>query len=282
MPQQNKRYATRIPRSVWKQHSETIETLFLCEDKTLSIVMGTMKRRGFYASESQYGRQLKIWDIQKNWKKGDRSQTTRFFEKIDDMREVIALWIDTLGKLEDHIALVFQFWPGAELEGIVSEDLSDLVRKLSEVSELYNFYVRHVKNMLKERNLPVIPPKWRHFLWVCFHELQMRCMRLEPTLEGLLEMTGEVISIERCILELSKRNINIEDYLSTDGIANPYISDPDLCRHTQCDREELSSSPMQTWDTRMWESMGVTCEEWITRGWDIFFWELGITWRMIG
>ena len=119
----------------------------------------------------------------------------------------------------------------------------------------------------------------------------MRCMKLEPALEGtfyfvtadyelistvdLLKITGEVIFIERCVLELSKRNINIQDYLSRDGIANSYILDPDLCHHTQCDREELSSSPMKTWDTRKWESMGVTCEEWITRGWDIFFgtWE---------
>jgi hypothetical protein len=54
-----------------------------------------------------------MWDIRKNWKKGDRSQTTRFFGKIDDMREVIALWIDTLGKLEQNLALLFQFWPGA-------------------------------------------------------------------------------------------------------------------------------------------------------------------------
>lgn len=49
MLKQTKLYATRIPRSVWKQHRETIETLFLYEDKTLSDVMGAMKRRGFYA-----------------------------------------------------------------------------------------------------------------------------------------------------------------------------------------------------------------------------------------
>jgi hypothetical protein len=83
----------------------------------------------------------------------------------------------------------------------------------------------------------------------------MRCMKLEPALEGtlyfvmadyelistvgFLKITDEVIFIERCILELSKRNINIEDYLSTDGIANPYVLDPDLCHHTQCDREEF-------------------------------------------
>jgi hypothetical protein len=54
-----------------------------------------------------------MWDLRKNWKKGDRSQTTCFFEKIDDMREVIALWIDTLGKLEENLALIFQIWPGA-------------------------------------------------------------------------------------------------------------------------------------------------------------------------
>lgn len=54
-----------------------------------------------------------MWNIRKNWKKGDRSQTIRFFEKIDDMREVIALWVDTLGKLEENLALIFQFWPGS-------------------------------------------------------------------------------------------------------------------------------------------------------------------------
>jgi hypothetical protein len=49
MLKQTKPYATQIPRSVWKQHKETIETLFFYEDKTLSDVMGAMKRRGFYA-----------------------------------------------------------------------------------------------------------------------------------------------------------------------------------------------------------------------------------------
>jgi hypothetical protein len=49
MPKQTKSYATRIPPSVWNKHRDTIETLFLYEDKTLSDVMGAMKDRGFYA-----------------------------------------------------------------------------------------------------------------------------------------------------------------------------------------------------------------------------------------
>jgi hypothetical protein len=49
MPKETKSYATRIPRSVWNKHRDTIETLFLYEDKTLGDVMGAMKGRGFYA-----------------------------------------------------------------------------------------------------------------------------------------------------------------------------------------------------------------------------------------
>jgi hypothetical protein len=49
MPKQTKSYAARNPRSVWNEHRDTIETLFLYEDKTLSGVMGAMKSRGLYA-----------------------------------------------------------------------------------------------------------------------------------------------------------------------------------------------------------------------------------------
>ena len=88
---------------------------------------------------------------------------------------------------------------------------------------------------------------------------------------GLIDMSVVINNSMKCALEVIRRKINIEDCFPTGGVEDLHMPDPDLCHHTQCDREELPSSPMRTWDTRMWESMGVTCEEWITRGWDIFF-----------
>jgi hypothetical protein len=93
---------------------------------------------------------------------------------------------------------------------------------------------------------------------------------------GLIDMSVAINNLMKCALELIRRKINIEeinieDCFPTGGVEDLHMSDLDLCHHTQCDREELPSSSMKAWDTRMWESMGVTCEEWITRGWDIFF-----------
>ncbi|RII10999.1 hypothetical protein CUC08_Gglean007001 [Alternaria sp. MG1] len=114
--------------------------------------MGAMKDRGFYASESQYERQLKVWGIRKNWKRGDRSQTTHFFEIMNGMREIIALRIDSVAQLEEMLALYSQFRPGTDLESIVSEDIPDLARWLTEQS----VFVECIENRLKERNSPIV------------------------------------------------------------------------------------------------------------------------------
>ncbi|CAG5150088.1 uncharacterized protein ALTATR162_LOCUS2544 [Alternaria atra] len=101
MPKQTKSYATRIPPSTWERHRHRIETLFLHENKTLSDVMGMMKGHGFYASESQYERQLKVWGIRKNWKKGDWSRIAHYLGRIDELKEETAVVIDGLKQLRE-------------------------------------------------------------------------------------------------------------------------------------------------------------------------------------
>ena len=182
--------------------------------------------------------------------------------------------------------------PSQVLEVIVSEGIPNLARWLAEG----NFFVERVENELKERNSPIVARKWRQSLCKWIHKSEVKftkfCIIIQGTfcimpagnkligLVGLIDMSEDVSEaldfMIKCALELKRRkinieDINIEDYFPTGGVESIHIPDPDLCHHIQCDREELSSSPMKTWDTRMWESMGVTCEEWITRGWDIFF-----------
>jgi hypothetical protein len=69
----------------------------------------------------------------------------------------------------------------------------------------------------------------------------------------------------------SPPNNDINSDHSMKDVENSYI--PDLASHDQVkyNRQELSSSPMKPWNARMWESVGVTADERIHRGWDMFF-----------
>jgi hypothetical protein len=100
--------------------------------------------------------------------------------------------------------------------------------------------------------MPVVLRKWRQFSCECIHKIEVVFKELETVSQGtfyivladyefigsigLIDRYRELLLTDECIAELLRRNINIEDYLSTDGVASPYTLDPDLCYDTQCNR----------------------------------------------
>lgn len=53
----------------WEFHKETIQRIYITQDKSLNHVMEYMqKSQGFSASKAQYERQFKIWKFRKNLK----------------------------------------------------------------------------------------------------------------------------------------------------------------------------------------------------------------------
>ncbi|KAL8708675.1 MAG: hypothetical protein Q9220_006500 [cf. Caloplaca sp. 1 TL-2023] len=67
------------PMAAWDDHRDTIEQLYVKEDKSLPDVVLTMQRvHGFHATERQYRRRISAWDLDKN-------------VKDDEMRAMIAM-----------------------------------------------------------------------------------------------------------------------------------------------------------------------------------------------
>ena len=77
------------PRTIspgdWETHKETIERLYIGEDKTLEQLLQYMQHHGFHASKGQYKRQLNKWKISKNISAKDWKRISRIVAARDSI-----------------------------------------------------------------------------------------------------------------------------------------------------------------------------------------------------